>query len=179
MGQADKPTDWITMKIEPEIFEELGVRDPEETKREMAITKKTRQVRKEMKTDPDNQELLLELATLMIDGCNYEEAIKQLITLRNKNRKNARVYKLLGTAYVLFNHEEEALIEMNRARELAPDDAEVHFNLGGLYLLRDMFSSAMESFEKVIELDPTDTMAYANLAAAYDMLKLYDKSIIS
>ena len=98
MGQADKPTDWITMKIEPEIFEELGVRDPEETKRDLAITRKTRQIRKELKTDPDNQELLLELATLMIDGCNYEEAIKQLITLRNKNTKNARVYKLLGTA---------------------------------------------------------------------------------
>ena len=84
MGQADKPTDWITMKIEPEIFEELGVRDPEETKREMAITKKTRQVRKELKTDPDNQELLLELATLMIDGCNYEEAIKLINDLKPK-----------------------------------------------------------------------------------------------
>ena len=128
MGQAQKPTDWITMKIEPEIFEELGVRDPEETKRDMAITKKTRQIRKELKTDPDNPELLLELATLMIDGCNYEDAIKQLITLRNKNPKNARVYKLLGTAYVLFNHEEEALIEMNRARELAPQKSLVRFS---------------------------------------------------
>ena len=44
MGQADKPTDWITMKIDPEIFEELGVRDPEVTKREMAISKKTRHI---------------------------------------------------------------------------------------------------------------------------------------
>ena len=40
MAKAGKPTDWITMKIDPEIFEELGVRDPEETKREMAISKK-------------------------------------------------------------------------------------------------------------------------------------------
>ena len=79
MAKAGKPTDWITMKIDPEIFEELGVRDPEETKREMAISKKTRQVRKELKTDPDNVDLQLELATLMIDGCNYDEAIKQLL----------------------------------------------------------------------------------------------------
>ena len=60
MGDAGKPTDWITMKIDPEIFEELGVRDPEETKREMAITKKTRQVSKELKADPDNLDLQIE-----------------------------------------------------------------------------------------------------------------------
>ena len=149
MGDAGKPTDWITMKIDPEIFEELGVRDPEETKREMAITKKTRQVNKELKADPDNLDLQIELATLMIDGANYEEAIKQLLTIRNKKPKDSKVYKLLGTAYVLFNHEEEALIELNRACELDPNDAENHFNLGGLYLLRDMFPNAASSFEKV------------------------------
>ena len=38
----------ITMKIHPEIFEELGVRDPDEIKRETAIVKKTRQVQKEL-----------------------------------------------------------------------------------------------------------------------------------
>ncbi|MZH46928.1 MAG: tetratricopeptide repeat protein, partial [Nitrospinae bacterium] len=133
---------------------------------------------KELKADPDNIDLQIELATLMIDGANYEEAIKQLLAIRNKAPKNARVYKLLGTAYVLFNHEEEALIELNRACELDPNDPENHFNLGGL-LLRDMFTNAADSFEKVIELDPTDTTGYANLAAAYDMLKLYDKEIIA
>lgn len=179
MADAGKPTDWIKMKIDPEIFEELGVRDPEETKREMAITKKTRQVNKELKADPDNLDLQVELATLMIDGASYEDAIKMLMAIRNKRPKDSKIYKLLGTAYVLFNHEEEALIELNRACELDPSDAENHFNLGGLYLLRDMYSNAANSFEKVIELDPTDTTAYANLAAAYDMLKLYDKEIVS
>ena len=91
MAKAGKPTDWITMKIDPEIFEELGVRDPEETKREMAISKKSRQVRKELKTDPDNLELQLELATLLIDGCNYEEAIQQRKLIRNIAPKNPRV----------------------------------------------------------------------------------------
>ena len=124
MAKAGKPTDWVTMKVDPEIFEELGVRDPEETKREMAISKKSRQVRKELKADPDNLELQLELATLLIDGCNYEEAIKQLKLIQNKDPKNPRLYKLLGTAYVLFNHEEEALIELNRAHELDRNDSD-------------------------------------------------------
>ena len=147
MADAGKPTDWIKMKIDPEIFEELGVRDPEETKREMAITKKTRQVNKELKADPNNLDLQVELATLMIDGASYEDAIKMLMAIRNKRPKDAKVYKLLGTAYVLFNHEEEAMLEMNRACELDPSDAENHFNLGGLYLLRDMYSNAATSFE--------------------------------
>ena len=34
MSEAGKPTDWVTMKIDPEIFEELGVRDPEQIKLE-------------------------------------------------------------------------------------------------------------------------------------------------
>ena len=179
MAKAGKPTDWITMKIDPEIFEELGVRDPEETKREMAISKKSRQVRKELKTDPDNVDLQLELATLMIDGCNYDEAIKQLQVIRNKAPKNPRVYKLLGTAFVLFNHEEEGLIELNRAHELDREDPETLFNLGGVYLLRDMYGNAADAFEKAIKIDPTDTTGYANLAAAYGMLKAYDKEIMA
>ena len=53
-----KTPDWVTMKIHPEIFEELGVRDPEEIKRETAIVKKTRQVQKELRNDPENLDLL-------------------------------------------------------------------------------------------------------------------------
>ena len=101
MADAGKPTGWIKMKIDPEIVEELGVRDAEETKREMAITKKTRQVNKELKADPNNLDLQVELATLMIDGASYEDAIKMLMAIRNKRPKGAKVYKLLGTAYVL------------------------------------------------------------------------------
>ena len=97
MADAGKPTDWITMKIDPEIFEELGVRDPEETKREMAITKKTRQITKELKADPDNLDLQIELATLMIDGANYEEAIKQLLTIRNKRPKDSKIFEFPDT----------------------------------------------------------------------------------
>ena len=64
-------TDWITMKIEPYIFEELGVRDPEQIKLETKIMKKVRQVNKELKDDPKNSDKLNELATYYIDGGNY------------------------------------------------------------------------------------------------------------
>ncbi|SVE48889.1 uncharacterized protein METZ01_LOCUS501743, partial [marine metagenome] len=79
---------WTTMKIDPEIFEELGVRDPEETKREMAISKRVRQVRKELKSDPDNIELHLELGRLFIDGAEFEEAIKQLRQIIARDNQN-------------------------------------------------------------------------------------------
>ena len=49
-AEGGKEGGWTTMKIDPEIFEELGVRDPEETKREMAISKRVRQVQKELKS---------------------------------------------------------------------------------------------------------------------------------
>ena len=75
MSAEDKGAGWTTMKIDPEIFQELGVRDPEETKREMAISKRVRQVRKELKSDPDNAELQLELGSLFIDGGEFEDAI--------------------------------------------------------------------------------------------------------
>ena len=81
-AEGGKEGGWTTMKIDPEIFEELGVRDPEETKREMAISKRVRQVRKELKGDPDNVELQLELGRLFIDGGEFEEAVKQFRLLR-------------------------------------------------------------------------------------------------
>ena len=89
MSAEDKGAGWTTMKIDPEIFQELGVRDPEETKREMAISKRVRQVRKELKSDPDNLDLQLELGSLFIDGGEFEDAIKQLkqIISHNNTRK--------------------------------------------------------------------------------------------
>ena len=63
-AEGDKGAGWTTMKIDPEIFQELGVRDPEETKREVAISKRARQVRKELKDKPDDIDLQLELGRL-------------------------------------------------------------------------------------------------------------------
>ena len=84
---SKKQSDYITMKIDPEIFEELGVRDPEQIKLETAIMKKTRQLKKELRTDPDNLDKQIELSCLYIDGGNYEDAIKGLRQVINKDSK--------------------------------------------------------------------------------------------
>ncbi|HJN99249.1 MAG TPA: tetratricopeptide repeat protein, partial [Nitrospinaceae bacterium] len=152
MGEGGKGADWVTMKIDPEIFEELGVRDPEETKREMAISKRVRQVRKELKTDPDNVDLQLELGRLFMDGGELDEAIKQLKQIISRDNQNGLAYKLLGTAYGMCNHEDESIRELSRASELLPEDLEVHFNLGGVFMLKDMFESAARCFRRVIEI---------------------------
>ncbi|SVC88748.1 uncharacterized protein METZ01_LOCUS341602, partial [marine metagenome] len=99
---------WTTMKIDPEIFEELGVRDPEEIKREMEISKRVRQVRKELKDKPDDVELQLELGRLFIDGGELDDATKQLKQVISRDNQNGLAYKLLGTAYAMSNHEDEA-----------------------------------------------------------------------
>ena len=125
------PPEYTTMKIDPEIFEELGVRDPEQIKLETKIMKETRKLKKELKKDTDNVEKQVELATLYVDGGDYEEAIKMLKTIVSRDNKNFKAYKVLGTAYVLFNHEDEAIREMNRAAELDPDDPEIHSTVGG------------------------------------------------
>ncbi len=167
------PSDWVKLKIDPAIFEEMGVRDPEEVKRENLIRQKVRQTRKELESDPDNLDKQIDLATLYIDGGNYEDAIKALKTVTSKDNKNARACKALGSAYALFKHEDEAIRELKRAAELDPNDAETHFNLGGVYMLKDLYNSAVTEFQRVIELTPDDPIAYANLAAACDVQGLF------
>ncbi len=39
-AEGDKGAGWTTMKIDPEIFQELGVRDPEETKNARWLSQK-------------------------------------------------------------------------------------------------------------------------------------------
>ena len=118
--ESKKKSNWVTMKIHPEIFEDLGVRDPEQIKLETAIMKKTRQVKKELRTDPDNLDLQVELGTLYIDGGNYDEAIKMLNVVIQKDNAHGRAHKVLGTAYALSNHEDEAIRTLSRAAELCP-----------------------------------------------------------
>ena len=175
--EGDKGAGWTTMKIDPEIFQELGVRDPEETKREMAISKRVRQVRKELKDKPDDIALQLELGRLFIDGGEFDEATKQLKQVISRDNQNGPAYKLLGTAYAMCNHEDESIRELTRASELLPEDSEVHLNLGGVFMLQDMYESAARCFRKVVEIDPMDRLGYANLAAAYDVDKKYDEEI--
>ena len=74
--RPDNPPEYVSMKIHPDIFEELGVRDPEQIKRETKIMKETRKIIKALKVEPDNLEMKIDLATLYVDGGNYEQAIK-------------------------------------------------------------------------------------------------------
>ena len=127
--RPSNPPEYVTMKIHPDIFEELGVRDPEEIKLQTKIMKETRKLVKALKETPDDLEMQIDLATVYVDGGNYEGAIKILKNVVHKDHKNFRAYKVLGTAYVLFKHEDEAIREMNRAAELNPEDPEIHFNL--------------------------------------------------
>ena len=98
-AEGDKGAGWTTMKIDPEIFQELGVRDPEELKREMDIAKRVRQVRKELKSNPDSVDLQLELGRLYIDGGELEDATKQLKQVISRDNKNGIAYKLLAVSY--------------------------------------------------------------------------------
>ena len=166
------PGGWTTMKIDPEIFRGTGCTRPRRTQtRDGVFLKRVRQVRKELKDNPDNIDLQLELGRLFIDGGELGEATKQLKQVTSRDNQNGLAYKLLGTAYAMFNHEDEAIRELTRASEILPEDPEVHLNLGGVFMLQDMYESAARCFRKVVEIDPMDRLGYANLAAAYDMDK--------
>ena len=95
-AEEGKGPGWTTMKIDPEIFEELGVRDPEELKREMDISKRARQVRKELKDKPSELK-------------RYEEKLREATF--NYNRAEGYSSKGKHTTAKKFYDKSESLCE--------------------------------------------------------------------
>jgi len=107
-----------------------------------------------LKTNPNNNEALLELAHLRNDSRMFEKAIEnyQEYLKRVPNDADARID--MGVCYYNLARYEEAIAEMTKALEYNPNHQIGHLNLGIVNLASGNVEKSREWLQKAVALGP-------------------------
>jgi|SRR5690554_345655 len=107
-----------------------------------------------VKANPDNNQLLLELAHLRNDSGMYEKAIENYIEYLNRVPDDADARIDMGVCYYNLGRYEEAKQAMTKALEYSPEHQIGHLNLGIVNLAAGNIAESKEWLKKAVDLDP-------------------------
>jgi len=126
---------------------------------------------------PNNIELQIETALLLMQENKTQEAIFRLENVITLDPSNTKVYFLLGRLYYLQENYEAALSSYAKIHELKPKgSAELWNNLGLLYTKMKQYEKAQEMYKKALGLRKTYPEAYYNLGLLFVKMKELKKA---
>lgn len=122
-----------------------------------------------IENDPDDLDLRLELAELLIIDGKYEESLEQSgAAIARSHSKNlaafAQAQYYVGLVALAQGRVEEAEQSLNRTLGLLPNHTQALYQMGICQLTRRDLSQASPFLQRVIELDPRHSEAHFHLA---------------
>lgn len=109
----------------------------------------------ELKSDPKNEALLIQLGNLYSDHRAYPKAIEYYNRALQLNPRNVNVRTDLGTAYWYAGSPQKAVAAYKKALSIDPSHIQTLFNLGVVYKdgLKD-YARAIAVWEKILKFHP-------------------------
>jgi tetratricopeptide (TPR) repeat protein len=129
---------------------------------------------------PGEGELLIELAEVLVEMDNEEEAIDKLAELDEEDPIYPRALLLLADLYQiqgLFEVSEQKLLQ---AKKLLPDEPVIDFGLGELYSETGRFLEAIRHYHTLIQKGTTEiggTNVHQRLAEAYSVGGAFEEAL--
>ncbi len=114
--------------------------------------------------EPNQTELYLELARLLIFQGQPERALEMARQALTRQPGSARAWAMLGLTYNWLGMSGQAITYCRRAIELDPTLAEAYAYLAVAYIDAGQWSPANEAIATAWELDPTDVTVLRNRA---------------
>jgi tetratricopeptide (TPR) repeat protein len=128
-----------------------------------------------LREKPTDLVLRAEMARLMAENGQAEEAVKEIENLIALQPGNARLLALAGDIY--FAEKPERAAELyRRAVEADPRDARARVQFGAALVRSMKYEEALTVLTEAIKLEPENYPARANLATALFKLKLYPQA---
>lgn len=106
--------------------------------------------------NPDNLQLLLDLAHLQNDSGLYEKAIVNYKKYLEANPSDADARVDMGVCYFNLGNYETAAAEMKKALEYEPGHQIAHLNLGVVNINAGNIEEAKEWWQKAVEINPAN-----------------------
>ncbi len=130
--------------LEAELEEELG---------------QAQELEARLENDPDNFQILVDLANLHFDMQSLDGAIDYYIRALEIRPHDADVRTDMGTALYYAKQPDAALTEFERSLDIQPSHPQTLFNMGVVLLEeRGEIEGAIEVWERLIDLNPGYSM---------------------
>jgi serine/threonine-protein kinase len=107
----------------------------------------------------------------------YEQAVKMLTAVIDREPLNADAYRELGRAYEALGDRAKAEATLQRAVAARPSDWMAYNTLGAFYTRVQRIGDAATQFERVVALTPDNARGLSNLGSVYIMLQRWDEAI--
>ena len=122
---------------------------------------------KAININPDDTDIMYNLAYAYIKIKKYDEAEKLLLEVIKKDTEDNNSYFHLGEIYSRKKEHDNAIKYLSKALELDNNDTIALFYLAYEYSEINNIDKAIELYNKVIELNQDYSWAYYNLASIY------------
>lgn len=121
---------------------------------DLSAIQKINELEAKVKANPNDHQLLLELAHLRMDSGFYEQAIQNYKTYLEHHPEDADVRIDLGVCYFNLRNFNTAIKEMEKALQYQPNHQIGHLNLGVVNLNAGNIEKSKEYFKKAVEINP-------------------------
>jgi tetratricopeptide (TPR) repeat protein len=122
---------------------------------------------------PGNEELLQQLAQLLVEQGRSRQAI-ELLEAPARAAASPELLARLGGALLEAGEAARAEEVLRRAAELDPDDTDHRRRLAQALAAQDKWAEAAAEYEALLKLDPGDVQSYLQLAMAHRRMKRFD-----
>lgn len=121
---------------------------------DLSAIQRINELEAKVKAEPNNHQLLLELAHLRMDSGFYEQAIQNYKAYLEHHPDDADVRIDMGVCYFNLKDFNTAILEMEKALQYQPNHQIGHLNLGVVNLNAGNIDKAKEYFKKAVEINP-------------------------
>jgi len=125
--------------------------------------------------EPEHEDLLRQLAQLLLDQGKAEDAAALLDKVVERT-PSPDLLSLLGDAYSRMKDYERAEAAYRRAVEAEPQEPEHRRDLAQSLLSQGKAEAALEQYQKLAELEPTEPQHYLRMSQIYRQMKKLDRA---
>lgn len=129
-----------------------------------------------LKTDPENEQAVEQMAQLLLDQGKAAEAVTLLEGITRKGTPSAAMFDLLGDAYTQTKDLAKAEQAYRKAVELDPAEISHQRSLGQTLMAEEKYQDALKVYEKIADAESDDPDSYLRLAQVYRELHQLDKA---
>jgi tetratricopeptide (TPR) repeat protein len=130
-----------------------------------------------LRLSPTLSQAHVTLAAIAIGTGQYEQAVKTLSDVIEREPLNADAYRELGRAYEALGDAARAEATLQRAVAARPGDWMAYNVLGAFYARVQRHADAAAQFERVVALTPDNARGLSNLGSTYMVLRRWNEAI--
>ncbi len=126
-----------------------------------AMMESVQALKEQIEADPDNYDLLVQMANSYFDIGRYPQAVEFYKRAYDVKSTEPEMIIDMGVAFFNMNAADSALVYMQKALTIDPDHKQGLYNTGIVFYNMGEYKKAVETWQRLVDVDPTSREAQA------------------